>query len=144
MTKVLALGFFDLFHIGHLNYLKNAKLQGDYLIVGVAPDCFALASKQKVVTVPLDERIEIIKALKVVDDAVIVATPIANTQEVAEWIKSLGVHIVASGDEWQNSQKWIDLKKVLNGYDIKVIFVPTTKGISSTLIRQRIYSSTTS
>lgn len=138
MTTVLALGYFDLFHVGHLNYLQAAKKMGDRLIVGIAPDSFALLSKQKPVIISWDERATIIKALAIVDSVFMVPYPISDTINATEWIKSLNINIVACGDEWKNSSKWNNLTLSLATYDISVSFIPKTEGISSTLIKQKI------
>ena len=137
MIKVLALGYFDLFHVGHLNYLKAAKNLGDYLIVGVAPDSFANSFKQKPIILQY-ERMEIVDALHVVDETLIVPFPMADTINATKWIQSLDINIVTSGDEWQNSTKWNNLIAALAPHDISVVFIPKTEGISSTLIREKI------
>ena len=137
MIKVLALGYFDLFHIGHLNYLKAAKNLGDYLIVGVAPDISTNPTKAEPI-ISQSNRKAIIDGLSVVNETHIVPFPITNTTNATQWIKSLGVNIVACGDEWKNSPKWNNLIAALAPHDITVSFIPKTKGISSTLIKEKI------
>lgn len=137
MKKILALGYFDLFHIGHLNYLKAAKNMGDYLIVGVAPDISTNPSKVKPI-ISQSNRKEIIDALNIVDETHIVPFPIADTINATKWIKSLDINIVACGDEWENSTKWNNLIDALVPHKIKVLFIPKTNGISSTQIKQKI------
>ncbi len=103
MIKGLALGYFDLFHIGHLRYIKKSKSMCEYLIVGVAPDSFALNSKGYSTIIPEVERLEIISSIKYVDEVLIVAHPISDTIKVAEWIDSLDIDIIFCGAEWRGS-----------------------------------------
>lgn len=137
MIKVLAMGCFDLFHVGHLNYLKTAKNMGDYLIVGVASDSYIKLTKAETI-ISQSNRRAIIDALAIVDETVILPFPMADTTNASEWIKSLDINIVASGDEWQNSTKWNNLITALVPHDIAVAFIPKTKGISSTQIKEKI------
>lgn len=137
---VLALGYFDLLHPGHLNYLDFAKAQGSYLTVGVAPDAFALKSKGHTPMMKQEERLRVIQALQIVDQSVLVAAPMADTANAAHWIAQQGVNIVVCGAEWQNTPRWDALESALNPKGIKVIFAPHTQGISSTQIKQRLIS----
>lgn len=73
MTKKIigyTTGVFDLFHIGHLNILKKAKLNCDYLIVGITTDELSELSKGKRPIIPFEERMEIISSIKYVDKVV--------------------------------------------------------------------------
>ncbi|KJY92096.1 adenylyltransferase/cytidyltransferase family protein [Pseudoalteromonas piscicida] len=136
--RVLALGFFDLLHPGHLTYLSLAKSHGDYLVVGVAPDAFALKSKGRPPIMDQDERLSIIKALACVDKALLVGAPMADTERAAHWIAQQSVNLVICGDEWQHTPRWQALEAALAPQNIRVVYIPYTQGISSTKIKERI------
>ncbi|SEI93369.1 cytidyltransferase-like domain-containing protein [Allopseudospirillum japonicum] len=136
--RVLALGYFDLLHPGHISYLTSAKAQGDYLIVGVAPDSFAIKSKGRTPVMNQQERLSLVQALACVDQAVLVGAPMAETEQAAHWICAQGVHLVVCGDEWQHTPRWQALEAALQPQGIQVQYVPYTQGISSTQIKQRI------
>ncbi|WP_321275947.1 adenylyltransferase/cytidyltransferase family protein [Thiomicrorhabdus indica] len=138
LQRVLALGYFDLLHIGHLNYLNFAKQQGDWLVVGVAPDDFALKSKGRSPAIEQNQRRKIIQALEMVDQALLVEFPIAETQKAVKWIASLEVRRVICGGEWQGSEKWQRLEQALLEHQINVIYAPVTAGVSSTKIKDDI------
>ena len=70
MRKVITYGTFDLFHVGHLNILKRAKAQGDYLVVAVSSDAFN-AGKGKKAYYSQEDRMEILKAIKYVDEVIL-------------------------------------------------------------------------
>lgn len=136
--RVLALGYFDLLHPGHLNYLDFAKAQGDYLIVGVAPDRFALKSKGRATLLDQQERLSLVQGLRWVDQAVLVGAPMAETENATRWIAQQQIDIVVCGAEWQNTPRWNELEKALNPLSIKVLYAPRTAGISSTQIKKRL------
>lgn len=136
--RVLALGYFDLFHQGHLNYLDFAKQQGDVLVVGVAQDHFAQHSKGRTPVTTEQERMTLLRALELVDEVHLVAAPMAQTEAAAQWIASLKVQTVVCGEEWQGSERWNDLAKRLQQEAISVVFAPRTECISTTEIKQRI------
>ncbi|MCU4676766.1 adenylyltransferase/cytidyltransferase family protein [Catenovulum sp. 2E275] len=137
-NRVLALGVFDLFHVGHLNFLKFARQQGDELIVGVAPDAMCFKSKGKNPVINQTQRMEIIKALGIVSDVTLVKYPIVETQNVVNWMQTLNINTVVSGIQWQNTDRWNQLIPKLAAHHINVIFAPATPDISSTQIKQSI------
>ncbi len=123
-------GIFDLFHIGHLNIIKEAKKKCDFLIVAVSNDKLAKKLKNKKPVIPFKERYLIIKSLKYVDKVV--------EEKVDDKIlakKKYKFNIIFKGDDWKNSEKWKDLKKRLKKLDTEVFFIKYTKGTSSTLIK---------
>jgi glycerol-3-phosphate cytidylyltransferase len=124
-------GVFDLFHIGHLNLLRNAKSVCDKLIVGVTTDELLLDYKKKQPIIPFSERIEIIRNLKCVD-AVISQE---NMDKIAAWEK-LKFDIMIVGDDWFNTPKWEYIENQFKEYGVRIIYFPYTKGISSTLINK--------
>ncbi|MBR7888218.1 adenylyltransferase/cytidyltransferase family protein [Marinomonas sp. A79] len=136
--RVLALGYFDLFHQGHLNYLNFAKQQGRVLVVGVAQDAFAQKSKGYAPITAEQDRMALLRALNVVDEVHLVAAPMAQTEAAAQWIASLNVQTVVCGEEWQGSERWNVLAIRLQRDGISVVFAPRTDSVSTTEVKQRI------
>lgn len=125
-------GVYDLFHIGHLNLLKNAKGLCDKLVVGVTVDEL-VTYKGKHATIPFDERIEIVRSIKYVDAAI----PQYDMDKLAA-CKKLGATILFVGDDWYDTDKWHAYEKEFDKEGIKIIYFPYTKHISSTKISQTI------
>jgi glycerol-3-phosphate cytidylyltransferase len=123
-------GVFDLFHIGHLNLLKNAKSMCDKLIVGVTVDDL-VAYKGKTPMIPFCDRIEIVRSIKYVD-----AVVPQETMDKSTMCKKLKVNILFVGDDWYSTEKWDSIEKELLDIGIKVIYFPYTKGISTTKISE--------
>lgn len=121
-------GVYDLFHIGHLNLLRNSKGMCDKLIVGVTVDEL-VKYKNKEAIIPFQERIEIIRSIKYVD----VAIP-QNDMDKIKICKQLGAHYLFVGDDWYNTEKWNEYQKLAKEIDLKIIYFPYTKNISSTLL----------
>ena len=125
-------GVFDLFHIGHLIMLKNAKALCDKLIVGVTTDELVLY-KGKESVIPFDERLEIVRSIKYVDAAI----PQRDMNKINAWEK-LKFDIMFVGDDWHNSPKWNKLNEDFSKINVKIIYFPYTKGTSSTLINETL------
>lgn len=125
-------GVFDMFHIGHLKLLMNAKGMCDRLIVGVTTDECAMYKNKKPV-IPFDERIEIVRNIKCVDAAV----PQENMDKTL-MCKKLGVSYLFVGDDWYDTDKWKKYEDDLKKIGCKVIYFPYTKGVSSTILKKKI------
>lgn len=123
-------GVYDLFHIGHLNLLRKAKAQCDYLIVGVSTDDLVMYKNKRAV-IPFEERMEIVKSIKYVDEVV----PQVNMDKMEAWEK-LHFDVMFVGDDWKGTAKWIAYEKQLAEVGVKIVYFPYTKGTSSTLINQ--------
>lgn len=121
-------GVYDLFHIGHLTLLKNAKSLCDKLIVGVTVDEL-VAYKGKQPMIPFSDRIEIVRNIKQVDAAV----PQTDMDKLT-MCKKLGASILFVGDDWYGTEKWQQYEKEFEEAGIKIIYFPYTKGVSSTMI----------
>tara|TARA_Y100000766_G_scaffold279420_1_gene287599 strand:+ start:844 stop:1260 length:417 start_codon:yes stop_codon:yes gene_type:complete len=121
-------GVFDLFHIGHLNLLKNAKSLCDKLIVGVTTDEL-VAYKNKKAVIPFNERMEIVSSIKYVDSVV----PQESMDKMGMW-KKLKFDVMFVGDDWYKSEKWKKYEDDFKAVNVKIIYFPYTKGTSSTLI----------
>ncbi len=127
-------GVFDLFHIGHLHMLKNAKSLCDKLIVGVTTDEL-VAYKNKKSVIPFDERLEIVRNIKYVDAAI--AQESMNKYEA--W-KKLKFDVMFVGDDWYNTEKWNNFEKQFTEVGVRIIYFPYYKGTSSTLINETLNS----
>lgn len=125
-------GVFDLFHIGHLNLLRKAKEQCDYLIVGVSVDELVMY-KNKHAVIPFEERIEIVKAIRYVDEVV----PQENMDKLSAWRK-LHFSVMFVGDDWKGTEKWAAIEKQMADVGVKIVYFPYTKGTSSTLINDTL------
>ena len=125
-------GVFDLFHIGHLNLLKNAKGMCDKLVVGVSSDKL-VEYKNKKSVIPFEERIEIVRNIKFVDAVI----PQMDMDKFSIW-KKIKFDIMFVGDDWFNTEKWNDLEKKFNEVGVKIVYFPYTKGVSSTLINDTL------
>ncbi len=132
MTIGYTSGVFDLFHIGHLNLLKNAKSMCDKLIVGVTTDSLA-QYKGKAPLIPYSDRAEIVRAIRYVDAVV----PQEDMDKVT-MCKKVGASVLFVGDDWYQTEKWEQLESGLLAVNIKVIYFPYTKGVSSTKIAQTL------
>lgn len=126
-------GVFDMFHIGHLNILKRAKEQCDYLIVGVSTDELCKSYKKKEPIIPYEERKAIIEAIKYVDEVV----PQIDRDKFAAW-QRIGFDIMFVGDDWKNSPLFTELEKKFKDVGVKIVFFPYTKTTSSTILREKL------
>ena len=125
-------GVYDLFHIGHLNLLKNAKGMCDKLIVGVTVDEL-VSYKNKKAFIPYDERIEMVRACRYVDAVV----PQENMDKL-EMCKKLGASYLFVGDDWYGTEKWKKYEEDFAREGIRIVYFPYTKGISSTRISEAL------
>lgn len=125
-------GVYDLFHIGHLNLLKNAKGLCDKLIVGVTTDDLVLYKGKRAI-IPFEDRIEIVRSNKYVDAAV----PQSDMDKLT-MCKKLGAKILFVGDDWYGTEKWKEYEKEFHEAGIRIVYFPYTKGVSSTLITQTL------
>lgn len=126
-------GVYDLFHVGHLNLLKNAKGLCDKLIVGVTVDELVLY-KGKRAMIPFEDRIEIVRSCRYVDAAV----PQYDMDKLSA-CKKLGASILFVGDDWYGTEKWKQYEADFAREGIRIIYFPYTKGVSSTKITQALH-----
>ena len=125
-------GVYDLFHIGHLNLLKNAKGMCDKLIVGVTVDDLVVYKGKKAM-IPFEDRIEIVRSCRYVDAAV----PQYDMDKLTA-CKKLGATVLFVGDDWYGTEKWIEYEKKFKEEGIRIVYFPYTRGISSTKITQAL------
>lgn len=127
-------GVYDMFHIGHLNILKRAKEQCDYLIVGVSTDEIVESYKNKTPIIPFEERIEIVRAIKYVDEVI----PQTSMDKFSAWEK-LKFDALFHGSDWKNSDMYNEIIERFSTVGVDVVFLPHTQGISSTLLAEVLY-----
>ena len=129
-------GVYDMFHIGHLNILKRAKEQCDYLIVGVSTDELVKDYKHKTPVIPYEERKAIVEAIRYVDKVV----PQTSMNKLDAWEK-LHFNAIFHGDDWKGSSMYNDVEKALKDVGCEMVFLPHTDGISSTMLTQGMHKS---
>lgn len=121
-------GVYDLFHVGHLNLLKNAKGLCDKLIVGVSVDKL-VEYKNKHSVIPFEERIEIVRSIKYVDTAI----PQEDLDKFKMWEK-LHFDVLFVGDDWFQHPRWQEMEEKFKKVGVKIIYFPYTKTTSSSLL----------
>jgi glycerol-3-phosphate cytidylyltransferase len=124
-------GVFDMFHVGHLNVLRNARLTCDFLIAGVVSDERAATAKGKVPVVPLAERLEIVQGIRYVDQAVVEDVP----EKLDMW-RRLHFDVIIKGDDWRGTRKGDKLERDFASVGVDVVYLPYTVHTSSTMLRQ--------
>ncbi|GAB2318241.1 adenylyltransferase/cytidyltransferase family protein [Alkalibacterium sp. s-m-22] len=132
MTKIVGYttGVFDLFHIGHLNILKKAKENCDYLIVGVTTDAEVERVKNKRPIIPFEERAEIVRAIRYVDEVVV-----EDDTDKLKAAETISFNRIFKGDDWRGTPKWDRYEKEFSEKNIDVVYFEYTKGTSSTHLR---------
>ena len=126
-------GVFDMFHIGHLNILRRAKEQCDYLIVGVSTDELVRDYKNKTPIVPFEERKAIVDAIKYVDEVV----PQTSMDKFEAWEK-LHFNAIFHGDDWKGSTLYKEIEEKLSSVGVDMVFLPHTDGTSSTILSEKL------
>lgn len=129
-------GVFDMFHIGHLNLLKRAKEQCDFLIVGVSTDEVVQKNKRKTPVIPFAERCQIVESIKYVDK--VIAQTSYDIEGKINAVLNNQVNCLFVGTDWQGTDKWNRIESILHQYGCKVVYLPHTDGISSTELVNRI------
>lgn len=122
-------GTFDLFHIGHLNLLKRAKENCDYLIVGVH---YSGAWKGKETYIPFEERVEILKSIKYVDEVVM-----SEKEDSDAWEKYKYNYLFV-GSDYKGTERFERYERFFEDKGVKIVYFPYTKGTSSTQLRATI------
>ena len=122
-----------MFHIGHLNILKRAKEQCEFLIVGVTTDELCFQRKQKYPIICESDRIAIVAELRCVDQVV----PQENMDKL-EAVKKYGADVVFVGSDWKGTDAWNQYEKEFAEVGCTVVYLDHTDGISSTILRDRL------
>jgi glycerol-3-phosphate cytidylyltransferase len=121
-------GVYDLFHIGHVNLLRNARSMCDHLIVGVSTDEL-VRYKHKTPVIPYCDRVEVVRACRYADTVV----PQEDMDKLKAWEK-LKFDIMFVGDDWFNTDKWREIESQLGQRGVRIVYFPYTKNVSSTAI----------
>ena len=128
-------GVFDMFHVGHLNILRQAKENCDYLIVGVSGDELVESYKNKTPIIPFEHRKEIVESIKYVDEVVV-----QSHRDKMKSFHEIGFDIMFVGSDWKGSELFNVLEKEFKKYNAIIHFFQYTDGISSTRLRKILAS----
>lgn len=126
-------GVYDMFHVGHLNILRRAKEQCDYLIVGVTTDELCFRRKKHYPIIPENDRMAIVSSIRYVDEVV----KQEDMDKVAAATK-YGTDVIFVGSDWKGTDAWINYEKELEKVGCSVVYLDHTDGISSTILREKI------
>lgn len=124
-------GTFDLFHIGHLNILKRAKENCDYLVVGIHRDG---SHKGKKTFIPFEERMEIVKSIKYVDEVIE-----SEREDCDVYLKGrVKYDRLFVGSDYKGTERFNRYEKLFEGTGVQIVYFPYTKGTSSTQLRDAL------
>ena len=126
-------GVFDMFHIGHLNILRRAKEQCDFLIVGVSTDELVEHDKHKTPIISFEERCAIVDAIKYVDKVV----PQPDKNKMAAW-ERYHFNKMFVGSDWKGTDAWNGFEKQFAPLGVEIIYLSHTDGVSSSMLREII------
>ena len=126
-------GVYDMFHIGHLNILKRAKEQCDYLIVGVTTDELCFKRKDKYPIICEKDRMAIVEAIRYVDKVV----PQVDMDKL-KVVKELHADAVFVGSDWKGTEAWNQYEKDFAAVGCSVVYLDHTDGISSSILRDKL------
>ena len=135
MTRVIgyAPGAYDLFHVGHLNLLRHAAEHCDHLVAGVVSDEMLLLTKGRLPVVPLAERLEIVRNLRLVDEVHAEVVP----DKLDTW-REVGFDVIFKGDDWRGTEKGDRLERDFAAVGVEVRYFPYTMHTSSTVLRKAL------
>lgn len=126
-------GVFDMFHIGHLNILRRAKEQCEYLVVGITTDKLCYTRKNKYPIINEKERKEIVEAIKYVDQTVFQCD-----MNKFKMVNEVHADVVFVGSDWKGTDAWKQYEKDFAQLGCDVVYLDHTDGISSTILREKI------
>jgi len=128
-----AAGAYDLFHLGHLNLLRHAKQHCDVLVAGVVSDEMLRQVKRIEPVIPTNERVEIVRAIRYVDDVHVERSP----DKLDAWREVRFTHFF-KGDDWRGTEKGRLLEERFSQVGVEVVYFPYTAHTSSTKLRQTL------
>lgn len=126
-----AAGVFDLFHVGYLNLLRRARLDCDFLFVAVTSDSVAFELTGREPSVPYEQRLEIVRSLRVVDTAVGKLT----TDNRRMW-EQLRFDVMYKGGDWREDERGLALEAEFSGLPVEIVYFPYTRNTSSERLRE--------
>ena len=126
-------GTYDMFHVGHLNIIEAAKTYCEYLIVAVHGDEVVKEYKPKAPVINENDRRRIVAAIKGVDQA-----EITRFRDKKKLWELYHFDVIFIGDDYKGTPRWIQFEKELNEVGVDVVYLPYTKEISTTNIRERV------
>lgn len=128
-------GVYDMFHIGHLNILKKAREQCEYLVVGVSTDEVVREYKNKSPIIPFCQRIEIVKAIRYVDEVVA-----QESMDKMQMWEKIHFDVMFHGDEWKGSNLYNEYETNFKRIGVDVVYISHTDGISSSELRKILFN----
>jgi glycerol-3-phosphate cytidylyltransferase len=128
-----ASGVFDMFHVGHLNILRNASQRCRTLVVGVGSDEYVEELKGRPPVIPLAERVEIISALSIVDEVII-----DHSEDKTLAFQDRPFDVIFKGDDWKGTAKGARLEEQMESVGVDVVYFPYTLHTSSTILRAHL------
>ncbi|WP_037906433.1 adenylyltransferase/cytidyltransferase family protein [Actinacidiphila yeochonensis] len=123
-------GVYDLFHVGHLNILRHARAQCDYLVAGLVSDEMAELAKGRRPVVPLPERLEIVRSIRFVDAAFVETVP----DKLETW-QQVRFDVLFKGDDWRGTERGRLLEQKFATVGVEIVYFPYTVHTSSTQLR---------
>lgn len=126
-------GTFDMFHVGHLNLIRQAKEYCDYLIVGVHSDEWVVECKKRPTVISYEDRAAIVGSVRYVDEVVKNET----LSKLGAWEKH-HFDVIFIGDDWKGSALWNKMEAEMKTVGCDTVYIPYTKGVSTTQIREKL------
>lgn len=127
MTTIITFGTFDVFHVGHLRLLERAAALGDHLVVGVSTDALNLEKKARLPIYPQEERLELIGALRCVDETFLEH----SLGEKPDYIREYKADILVMGNDWAGKFDWLSSM-------CRILYLERTPAISTTAVIETI------
>lgn len=127
-------GVYDMFHVGHLNVIMNAKQYCEHLIVAVSTDEVVWQNKHKKPIINFEDRARIVEAIRYVDEVV----PQTDYSDKKSAAVKYDIDVMFVGDDWRGTEKWNRIEKELAEINVDVVYLPHTEGISSTVLREKM------
>ena len=128
-------GVFDMFHVGHLRILQQAREQCDRLIVGVSTDELVESYKKKRPVIPQADRMEIVRAIRHVDEVI----PQTHRDKFRAW-EELRFHVMFVGDDWKGDPLFTALEEKFTEVGVKIVFFPYTRHVSSSRLTEVLHT----
>ena len=127
-------GVYDMFHVGHLNLIINAKKYCEHLIVAISTDEVVENNKHKSPIIKYEDRVRIVQAIRYVDEVV----PQTDYDDKIGAAKKYGIDVMFVGDDWKGTEKWNRIEQELKEIGVDLIYLPYTQSISSTMLREKV------